>query len=108
MVLPVHAQTSPCTPCLVAALYCDGSQGGFTVDVAIDGTVTVNHPSFAATETDTVDPCTGGTFSVPGNHPQGAGSTPVAGTIPCGTVTEISVTENGTLVDPPLSTTDCG
>ena len=62
VMLPAHAQTSPspCTPCLVAATYCEGSGTGtgITVDVAIDGTVTVTHPSMTnSPQTDTVDPC---------------------------------------------------
>ena len=66
VILPVHAQTSPspCTPCLVTALYCEGSGGsGITVDVAIDGTVTVTHTRINP-QTDTVDPCTEGAFLV--------------------------------------------
>ena len=94
VVLPVHAQTSPCTPCLVAALYCEGSGSGITVDVAIDGTLTVTHQRITP-QTDTVDPCTGGAFSVTGDHITGGGSTTIAGTISCGVQTSIEVTENG-------------
>ena len=97
VILPVHAETSPspCTPCLVAALYCEGSTGtGITVDVAIDGTVTVTHQRITP-QTDTVDPCTGGAFSVTGDHLTGGGTTTIAGRIVCGAQTSMEVTENG-------------
>ena len=91
VMLPVHAQTSPCTPCLVAALYCEGSTGtGITVDVAIDGTVTVTHPRMP-TQTDTVDPCTESPFSVTG--PSGNGTITISGTVECGVQTSMTVTE---------------
>jgi len=99
VMLPAHAQTSPspCTPCLVAALYGEGSGcSGITVDVAIDGTVTVDTPSLDSPQTDTVDPCAGGAFSVTGNTGgggSGGGTETISGTVECGAQTSMTVTQ---------------
>ena len=99
VMLPAHAQTSPspCTPCLVAATYCGGGgSGSIDMDVAIDGTVTVTHSAMTnSSQTDTVDPCTGGAFSVSGPN-SGNEIITVSGTIPCGTATLITVTQINT------------
>lgn len=118
VMLPAHAQTSPspCTPCLVAATYCAGSgngTGGGSIDVAvsIDGTVSVSHSGFdTSPQTDSVNPCTGGTFSVTAAS-SGNNSITVSGTIPCGVTDSIAIVEDdGT--NPPRNVTatqtDCG
>ena len=99
VILPVHAQTSPCTPCLVAATYCAGSgngTGGGSIDIAvsINGTVSVDHSGFAVSpQTDSVDPCAGGAFSVTANS-SGTGTITVSGTIPCGATSSIAIVED--------------
>lgn len=91
VMLPAHAQTSPCTACLVAATYCAGSgQGSINISVAANGTVTVIHPQGPATTV--IDPCTGGAFQVvynTGNQNQ----VTVSGTIPCGATSSINIVE---------------
>ena len=90
VLLPAHAQAT-CTPCLDAANYCAGSGGGsIEVSVAVDGTVTVTHS--VVNGTDTVDPCTGGDFSVSGTS-TGGGTVTISGTIPCGVTDSIDVLE---------------
>ena len=106
VMLPAHAETSPaeptpptpptpCTPCLVAETYCTGRSNGagggsINISVATNGTVTVVHPQF--TDTDTVDPCTGGTFQV--IYPTGNQSQiTVSGSIPCGVTSSININE---------------
>jgi len=118
VMLPAHAQTSPspCTPCLVAALYGEGSGcSGITVDVAIDGTVTVDTPSLDSPQTDTVDPCAGGAFSVTGNTGgggSGGGTETISGTVECGAQTSMTVTQTSSGGDGPsqvlLTTGNCG
>jgi len=97
VMLPAHAQTSPspCTPCLVAATYCEGSgAGSTTLEVAVNGVITVTHRSFDnPPQTDTVDPCTGGAFSVTDDTGSGSGTITISGTIPCGAATSITVSE---------------
>jgi len=101
VMLPAHAQTSPspCTPCLVAATYCAGSgngTGGGSIDIAvsINGTVSVDHSGFAVSpQTDSVDPCAGGAFSVTANS-SGSGTITVSGTIPCGATSSIAIVED--------------
>ena len=90
VLLPTHAQTSPCTSCLVAATYCEGSgTGSITATVTVNGTVTVVHPR--GTGTGSVDSCTGGDFSVT------IPATPlvITGNIPCGTTNTINIQVNG-------------
>ena len=103
VMLPAHAETSPaeptpptpCTPCLVAETYCAGRSngaGGGSIDISVatNGTVTVVHPQF--TDTDTVDPCTDGTFEV--IYPTGNQSQiTVSGSIPCGVTSSININE---------------
>ena len=96
VILPVHAQTSPptpCTPCLVAANYCvGGGNGSIEVAVAVDGTVTVDYSAFdSSPQTDNVDPCAGGAFSV--SDTSGNNTVTISGTIPCGNVASIDIVE---------------
>jgi len=114
VMLPAHAQTSPspCTPCLVAATYCEGqgNNGGITVSVAIDGTVTVDAPSLDSQLTDTVDPCAGGAFSVTGDTGTGSGTETISGTVECGAQTSMTVTQTssgGGSSDVVLETGNC-
>lgn len=93
VILPSHAQTSPCTPCLVAQTYCvGGGQGSIVINVAIDGTVTVDLGR-CGIATDTVDPCTGGTFEVDYADGNGCNNVSVTGTIPCGVTDSIQIVE---------------
>ena len=108
--LPVHAQTSPCTPCLVAATYCAGSgngtgSGNIEVSVSTDGTVSVTHSGFATSpQIDTVDPCAGGAFSVTGAS-SGSGTISVSGTVPCGSTDSIALVEvDGSGTNTPTAT----
>jgi hypothetical protein len=101
VMLPAHAETSPaeptpCTPCLVAETYCAGrssgaGDGSIDISVATNGTVTVVHPQF--TDTDTVDPCTGGTFQVIYDTMGNQGQITVSGSIPCGVTSSININE---------------
>jgi|GEM_PF-6921040 len=93
VLLPAHAQaTTPCTSCLDSATYCAGSgESSITVTVALNGTVTVVHNR--GTGTDTVDPCTGGTFEVIYSASGNLSQITVSGSIPCGVVDSIVVTE---------------
>lgn len=92
VLLPAHAQATTCTPCLDAASYCAGSGGGsLVVSVAVDGTVTVTHS--VVNGTDTVDPCTGGDFSV-SESSTGGNTVTISGTIPCGVTDSIDVIED--------------
>ena len=111
VLLPAHAQTSPaptttaapCTPCLVAATYCEGQgDGSMRVTVAENGTVTVDHS--VGSDTDTVDPCTGGDFSVTLTS-AGAAQIVISGNIPCGSTDTINVDVNGSTI--PLSQSLC-
>jgi len=110
VLLPAHAQTSPaptttvaptttaapCTPCLVAATYCEGQgEGSMSVTVAENGTVTVDHS--VGSDTDTVDPCTGGDFSVTLTS-AGAAQIVISGNIPCGSTDTINVDVNGSSI----------
>ena len=98
VMLPAHAETSPaeptpptpCTPCLVAQSYCNGGNT-IIVSVAVDGTVTVVHPQ--GTDTDTVDPCTGGDFEVIFPPSGNTGQITISGTIPCGDATVLTIQE---------------
>ena len=95
VMLPAHAQTSPspCTPCLVAATYCvGGGNGSIEVAVAVDGTVTVTYSAFSSgPQTDNVDPCAGGAFSV--SDTSGNNTVTISGTVPCGNVASIDIVE---------------
>ena len=95
VMLPAHAQTSPspCTPCLVAATYCVGSgTGSIVVAVATNGTVTVSYSAFdTSPQTDNVDPCAGGAFSV--SDTSGNNTVTISGTIPCGNAASIDIVE---------------
>ena len=67
VILPVHAQTSPCTPCNIDGLYCTGGgENSTTFNVSATGNVTITHTvqSEPEEQTDTVDPCTGESIDV--------------------------------------------
>ena len=93
VILPVQALSSPCTPCLVAATYCVGrGTGSIVVAVATNGTVTVSNSAFdTSPQTDNVDPCAGGAFSV--SDTSGNNTVTISGTIPCGNAASIDIVE---------------
>ena len=99
VILPSHAATTACVPCLDAATYCASEgEGAPQIGVAVDGTVTVFFPGFGGSGTDTVDPCTGGSYEIVVPAPQGnvivvqQGSITVTGSIPCGVTDTIQAT----------------
>lgn len=107
VLLPVHAQTSPspCTPCLVAATYCvGGGNGSIEMAVAANGTVTVTYSAFdSSPQTDIVDPCAGGAFSV--SDTSGNNTVTISGTVPCGDVQSIDIIEDDGQASTPRTAT---